>query len=657
MARTQVCLVSMPWAEVFTPSIQMGTLHACLDRAGFTVRSCSAYVAFAELMLRARPDARSLTLADYRRIAESLWVLGAGEWVFSVAPLVEASVMEERDVAYRRYLVANGLEEHDIVVLDRLRELVPEFLQTLAEEVLRDDPVIVGLTSTFSQNVPSLALAATLKAIRPDVVTVFGGANLEFPMGRVLFDAYPVIDVAVDGEGENVLPELVARIVAGRPLRRSRRVLARWPQEDEELADATVDLDRSPTPTYDEYFATLAASRLEVEHGVQVRLPFESARGCWWGAKHHCTFCGLNGATMAFRAKTAERAFDELEELTSKYAVHRIAAVDNIIDLQYTKSLLPRLAASTLDLDIGYETKANLSFDQLSLMRAAGINFIQPGIESLDTTILKIMKKGTTALQNVRLLKWCAMLGIEVSWNILYGFATEDPAAYAKMASLAPSLFHLGAPNITGVLVNRNSPMFNVPHEHGIALTGPLGFYRHVYPGIARRDLDDLAYFFDHRYEGNRAKRDIFEYTAALRQEVEDWRLYAKTNAGALKYRVLGDVVRVEDHRSVGDTSKHRRYVLRGVEAAIFLGCEDGATLASLCRALERRFPRAVTPQDVREFCEQLIAANLMCHLDDRYLSLALRDVDPRRRRTTSPAVTDGRVRLVLAAGTEGVAT
>ena len=44
-------------------------------------------------------------------------------------------------------------------------------------------------------------------------------------------------------------------------------------------------------------------------------LLFETSRGCWWGAKSHCTFCGLNGETMAFRSKSPRRALDELEQL------------------------------------------------------------------------------------------------------------------------------------------------------------------------------------------------------------------------------------------------------------------------------------------------------------------------------------------------------
>lgn len=37
---------------------------------------------------------------------------------------------------------------------------------------------------------------------------------------------------------------------------------------------------------------------------------------------------------------------------------------------------------------------------------------IQPGIESLSTPTLKLMEKGVSLLQNVRLLSWCAEIGI-----------------------------------------------------------------------------------------------------------------------------------------------------------------------------------------------------------------------------------------------------
>ena len=48
-------------------------------------------------------------------------------------------------------------------------------------------------------------------------------------------------------------------------------------------------------------------------------------------------------------------------------------------------------------------------------MATAGVRAIQPGIESLSTRILKLMRKGATRLINVRLLKWAAYYGMTVN--------------------------------------------------------------------------------------------------------------------------------------------------------------------------------------------------------------------------------------------------
>ena len=71
-------------------------------------------------------------------------------------------------------------------------------------------------------------------------------------------------------------------------------------------------------------------------------IPFESARGCWWGQKHHCVFCGLNGSTMRFRAKSPDRVFAELVHQARRYRSFRFEAVDNILDMGYLTTLLPR---------------------------------------------------------------------------------------------------------------------------------------------------------------------------------------------------------------------------------------------------------------------------------------------------------------------------
>ena len=58
-----------------------------------------------------------------------------------------------------------------------------------------------------------------------------------------------------------------------------------------------------------------------------------------------------------------------------------------------------------------YETKANLRFEQLATLWKGGVRWIQPGIESFSNPVLRLMKKGTTAFQNIQLLRWCRELG------------------------------------------------------------------------------------------------------------------------------------------------------------------------------------------------------------------------------------------------------
>src|SRR4029077_5489915 len=66
---------------------------------------------------------------------------------------------------------------------------------------------------------------------------------------------------------------------------------------------ATVAMDEDTKPQFDEFFERLAKTGFTAEVMREVRLPYETSRGCWWGAKSH-TFCGLNGSTMAFRSKS-----------------------------------------------------------------------------------------------------------------------------------------------------------------------------------------------------------------------------------------------------------------------------------------------------------------------------------------------------------------
>jgi ribosomal peptide maturation radical SAM protein 1 len=235
----------------------------------------------------------------------------------------------------------------------------------------------------------------------------------------------------------------------------------------------------------------------------------------------HCTFCGLNGATMTYRSKSAPRALDELAHLADRYPGCDIQVVDNILDLKYFKTLLPMLAERKLNVSLFYETKSNLKKEQVRLLREAGVTIIQPGIESLSDTVLKQMRKGVSGLQNIQVLKWCKEFGVEPLWNLLLGFPGESPDDYRRMAELTAQVCHLPRPVcVTPIRLDRFSPNFNESDRLGFTKVRPLPFYEFLYdlPESSRRNL---AYYFAYDYK---SPQDVAGYAAPLIRRVHAWK-------------------------------------------------------------------------------------------------------------------------------------
>jgi ribosomal peptide maturation radical SAM protein 1 len=399
-----VVLVSMPWKDLYSPSIQLGILKELLGAHGIETALKNYFLGFAEYLMRNGPAiGLRISANQYREIDELSIRMGIGDWTFAVPPLRHNT--DERDQAYRAFLEEQGQRKEIIDAAFAIRELVPAFLDACASEILAGAPKVVAFTSVFNQNVPSLALAALLKERAPQLKIVFGGANCEGPMGEGLARAYPFVDVVVRGEAERVAPAVFEDLLAGNEIRPHPGICIRRDGEltvvgNEGYQQVTMDL--VPEPSYDAYFEDLQTMSFAAELDEQVFLPFETARGCWWGAKHHCTFCGLNGATMTFRRKSPERVRTELYHMAERYKRLEFFGVDNILDLGYFQDLLPQLTADGFDIGMFYETKANLSWDRLKVMHGAGILRIQPGIESLSSPILKLMSKGVSALHNIR---------------------------------------------------------------------------------------------------------------------------------------------------------------------------------------------------------------------------------------------------------------
>ena len=291
---TQIALVNMPFSYAKYPSIQLGTLSALLKSNGIPVDCHHLNVRFAHL----------IGVELHEAICEKRALFG--EWLFSSLLFRDNPKRAEYPRMFKP--VFEQLSQQCGKPVGYFEEMAtriaPQFLTWALTAIDWGQYKLVGFTSTFDQNVASLTMAKLIKDLYPDVTIVFGGANFDGEMGLEHFRAFPFIDHVVVGEGEESFLPLVRQILDGKKDDYPNGVTSRQGDKIVLTPNASLfsDFAKTGPPDYDDYYQLLS----ELGHtaqGLDRILLYEGSRGCWWGEKHHCTFCGLNAQSMKFRAK------------------------------------------------------------------------------------------------------------------------------------------------------------------------------------------------------------------------------------------------------------------------------------------------------------------------------------------------------------------
>lgn len=598
-----VALVSMPTLSSYVPSFQLGLLTPTLRRAGFEVQPLSLFLHFAARIGVRLNDALA-----------TVYPCMVGEWIWAKAAFGEVS----DDAAYVRRYRSNlealcrtgGCTVADIVALRE--EAAPAFVEWALDAVDWSSYGLVGFTVVFQQMVASLALAKALKRRHRDLTVIFGGATFEDDIAAEVLRRNPEVDFVHCGDGDVSFPEFVSRLSEGRPMSELRGLMS-WDGDHivyPGRAPNLEDLDRTPAPDFDEYFETLGAAGIGVRP-AEVMLPIETARGCWYGMKHHCTFCGLNRAGMEFRRKDPEQVLEMLQTLANRYGTRHFNAIDNILAPAYVSRLFGRLAEGHSDIRLHYEIRPTVTRHQLRRMLQGGLRSVQPGIESFSTHVLQLMRKSTTSMRNLELLKWTTYYGISNSYNILYGFPGETAQDYRDQAEVIRLIPHLQPPySMCQARPDRGSPMFEQPGEFSISVLRPSACYSFIYP--PDYDLRRISYFFEHEIGGTPASDEYEECLDLVARWTERWKdphrrpylYYVKTWAS----------ISVHDGR--GDQPRGCRF--DGARAAAFEACADAKGREELARDLD--CDDAWLDDVLADFVDR----GLMVSRDDQFLTLAL---------------------------------
>jgi ribosomal peptide maturation radical SAM protein 1 len=609
----RICLVNLPFISLAVPSIALTQLKS-------VIQSQFQGKVSVEIVYVSHDFGKHIGVDLYQYFADSMEALyaGLGDWFFRQEAFPELPDNTEKYL--RRYFWRKTERAQQVKnLIAQKRPKLNVYMDELITKYQLDKADIVGFTSMFMQNVAAFAFARKLKQRNPTLITVLGGANCEFPMGKVIAERVSDIDFVFSGPALKNFPEFVQHCLDGNVsnCHSIRGVFSKnieSSQSDTKVIGDELSIDIPIELDYEDFMLRFdeccAGTKLEPS------VMFETSRGCWWGQRAHCTFCGLNGESMAYRAMKPDIAIQQFRSLFRYSDSARLmVAVDNILPKSYLQQVLPFIEPPP-DTEIFYEVKADLSEQDVAVLAKARVMRIQPGIESLATSTLKLMKKGTTAFQNINLLKNCASYGITPYWNILVGFPGEKAEVYQRYLEILPPLAHLYPPSgVFPVRFDRFSPYHKGAQSYGLDLS-PMDFYFMIYP-FSEADLNDFAYYFSDQNLLAEYFNTMTAWIHKLRVVVDQWKARWADPKQSEPPRLYfqGDTEIIYDSRSVSVTEHN----VGKVGKALLEHLSKPAWIEELISTFSARYG-----DDVTHSIAMLKEKKLVFREGDRLLSLVL---------------------------------
>lgn len=510
------------------------------------------------------------------------------------------------------------------------RQEIDIYINTIIDkyDMLQYD--VLGISSAFSQNIASFALAKQIKVKKPDCIVVMGGANCEYPMGKEIVTHIAEVDFVFSGLGIISFSHFIECLLNkdSENIHRINGVFSKKNQvcdkkiESKDTNEYQVtalgdlhDINMCIELDYDSFLLDYKKFCDETGYAHKPVLLFETSRGCWKKDGLPCTFCGLNLPNVCYESMKPEIAREYIQNMITKYAgeCNILSCVDNILDKRYIKEVLPFLKVPE-DMSIVYEVNSALSKEEMKVCADAGVTIVQPGVESLNTQELKLMQKGITAFTNITFLKRCIETGIYPIWNYLYRVpGNTDESNYAGIADVIPLLRHLPPPTSTAPIgFHKFSPFTENAKKYDLQLVPDPGFSR-VYP-FDEETIQKVAFFFLDAKEDAAYKIIAEKYIPDISMEILEWVAAFKVQEEIPKLYYMDDY-HIFDSRF--DVDNPDIYALTPLEWKVIKYLERPMTFEQLIFLLKNE-----TADDIFEAVDSLNAMQLLFNEKDRYLSL-----------------------------------
>ena len=317
----------------------------------------------------------------------------------------------------RQHGFAPEIVESDVLGLDE---------QAVVERIVARAPRYVGIT-LFTVGVWSASLIARgVRKALPDTTVIVGGPHIS-SMGRETLERFPEFDLAVVGEGEWALVELLAALESGSDLAGISGLL--W-REGDALRENPArpipqDLDDLPMPAWDllpGFPDAYPPAIYDYPSGPVATIA--ASRGC----PFHCKFCDTSTFGARMRAYSPARVVEMIRYLHERWGVRHILFVDDLFlasRLRVTE-FCERLLASGLDITWTCTARVDtVKPGVLALMKQAGCWEISFGLETGSNELLVAMDKAARVERSEEAVRWTHEAGLRTKGLFMLGYPGE----------------------------------------------------------------------------------------------------------------------------------------------------------------------------------------------------------------------------------------
>lgn len=294
-------------------------------------------------------------------------------------------------------------------------------------------PEIVGISINFtSYSLDAYNVAKLIKRTFPFVKIVLGGAHATMEADSILRE-HDYVDYIVRGEGEVTFYELVSTIknngnisaIKGLSYKQNGVVIK---NPERELIE---NLDDLPIPNREyvdmiKYFKTLE----DVKGGFSKNIAVASmmtSRGC----PFNCIFCSTkNMWKRRWRAHSAERVAQEIEELVFKYGIKEISINDDqfILDKKRVMKICDLVIKKKLKVIFVLPSGTSIwlmDYELMEKMKKAGFYRLCFPIESGNKNTLKFIRKPIDLDKTKKMIEVANKIGFWTTGFFIIGFPYE----------------------------------------------------------------------------------------------------------------------------------------------------------------------------------------------------------------------------------------